>query len=148
MFRFRLEALLRVRRRREEAAAIELARAQAAARNQAAVVAGLEGERKRHQAALVRLECQGLLARDLLLHRDYERALGRRLERARLHLGELEAACEEQRRKLLERTREKKMLEKLESRQRRLARLAEGRAEQKTLDELSLRSSASSRGGL
>lgn len=147
MFRFRFETLLRVRRRREEAAATELAAAQATARRQALLVSELEGERQRQEVRLVKLEQRGMLARDLLLHRNYHRSLGWRLERERPRLSELEAACEERRLSLLERTKEKRMLERLEQRQRRLARLAEGRAEQRVLDELSLRSLAGGREG-
>jgi flagellar FliJ protein len=135
-FRFRLETVLRVRRRREEAAALELAAAQRAQRGQEEMLAGLEDGRRRERQALERLARKGLLARDLLLHQDYEWALAWRLERERRHLGELAAACEEKREALLARSREKKVLENLKERQHKLWRQEEARREQKLLDEL------------
>jgi flagellar FliJ protein len=137
MFRFRLEGVLRIRRRLEEAASIELAGAVAAARGQERLLEGLEAERQSHRQALAELSRGGLLARDLLLHRDYERGLGRRLEREGARLKELEAACEERRLALLERSRAKKVLERLKERQEHEARLSQARAEQKELDDLS-----------
>src|SRR3989304_8529915 len=77
-----------------------------------------------------------VLARDLLLHQDYEWALAWRRERERRHLEELAAACEEKREALLARSREKKVLENLKERQYKLWRQEEARREQKLLDEL------------
>jgi flagellar FliJ protein len=136
MRRFRLETVLRVRRSREEVAAVELAHAQALRKRQGQVLAGLEAERHRVRESVGRLEREGLLARDLLLHRDWEQALRRRWERERLVLREHEAACEVRRLSLLERSREKQVMERLKERQMRLARLAEARAETKLLDEV------------
>lgn len=142
MFRSRLGTVLRVRERREEAAALELAAAKRDRLRQEELLAALEQERKARRGELRRLEQRGLLARELLMYQEWDVALGRRLGRERLRLKDFELVCEQRRMALLERSKEKKVLERLKERQRLAAKLEEERAAQKALDELSGRLTA------
>jgi flagellar FliJ protein len=138
MFGFRLENVLRVRRRREEAAAIELARAEMLRRERLALLAEAQRELGEHRAALGDLFQGGVLARDLLLHHDGGLALEARIEREKGLVAQLGDACEDRRLALVERSKEKEMLERLKDKQRELWRLAEARGEQKALDEVAV----------
>jgi flagellar FliJ protein len=133
-----LETVLRVRRLREEAAAMELAKAQVVRRHQEERLSEIESERQRTEAELSRRQRQGILARDLLLHGQWRLGLGVRLEREQARLAELSAACEERRREVLARAKDRQVLERLAERRARQERLEAGRAEQKVQDDLHL----------
>ncbi|MFH0810035.1 MAG: hypothetical protein V2A77_06160 [Pseudomonadota bacterium] len=94
MWRFRFETLLRIRRRREEVAAVELADSQAVCRRQEDLVRSLQTERRKQHSSLADLEGRGILARDLLLYKDYERGLMRRARREEERLSGLVAIRE------------------------------------------------------
>lgn len=135
-FRFGLERLLDVRRVREETASRDLALARRAVEEQDGLVRGLRGEADR--AREERRALQGRAAIDLLqvrLRDEYQTSLERRLGREARCLEDLGRALEDRRRALLEARKGVKVLERFRERRLLEHERSEGRREQGILDE-------------
>jgi flagellar FliJ protein len=138
MFRFRLETVLTVRERREEAAAGELALATSREVKQRQLLESLAREGESHRRELQRLGAGGILARDLQMHQEYLLGLGERLKRGAVDLAELEDQTDLCRERLIQAAKERKVLERLKARRRRLHLMEEGRRDQAMSDELAV----------
>ncbi|HWH13590.1 MAG TPA: flagellar export protein FliJ [Miltoncostaeaceae bacterium] len=141
-FRFRLDPVLELRRRREELVQAEFAQAvlAAAAQQERAVEAQSAVERATDE---MRVQAAGPVA--LLELRGMSDELSR-LRRVVAHeremVGRMEALADERRRELVQASRDREALETLRRRAEDAHRAAEGRREQSELDELATRRAA------
>ncbi|MBN2169897.1 MAG: flagellar export protein FliJ [Candidatus Krumholzibacteriota bacterium] len=138
-FRFRLEKVLRLRRRAEREASRELGRA-----------ASARDAQKRRLAAMAEARAELLAHRDdlqrghvqpaLLTQNRYQIIVLERAEvRGRARLAELEREVAAARDRLVEKSRARKLLEKLEERRRREWTAEQARRERRELDSRPLR---------
>ena len=135
-FAFRLERLLEVRRLREDRASSDLGLARRAVEEENRVILGLLDEIDR--AKVARREIQSGSDVDLLrlrLHQDGQAAAERRLSDERRRLEDLVRAEAERRREHVEARKGVRVLERFRERRLREHGLAEGRREQRSLDE-------------
>ena len=138
-FRFRLEKILRLRRRAEREASRELGRAvstQAAQRRRLADMAASRAELLGRRDDLQRGRVEPLL----LAQNRYQIIVLERAEaRGRARLAELEGEVAAARERLVEKSRARKLLEKLEERKRREWETEQARRERRELDSRPLR---------
>lgn len=135
-FRFRLDRLLDLRRRREEAAQRDLAEAMRAVRDQNGKLLGMMAARDEGKAALRAMRMKELDLGRLRLQEDYLESLERKIRVEFDRLQELVRSEIGKRHALTEAVRGVKVLERL--RERRLQEWTRGadREERKTLDEV------------
>jgi flagellar FliJ protein len=132
-FSFKLQKVLDYRGLLEEQAKGALARAQAERDGQAARLADLED---RHKAHLAKAAESGRSANDMWLWRQYRDALEQDISRERLTLSQLEHKLHKCRQETVERSKEKKLLEKLKETQARKHNAHETAREAKENDEM------------
>ncbi|WFS62202.1 flagellar export protein FliJ [Pseudodesulfovibrio thermohalotolerans] len=131
-FRFKLDKVLDYREQLEEQARGALARARAARDAQAEVLRGLEERLEAHLAA--EAESHGS-ANDMWLWRQYKDALSQDVAIARVDLQGLELKLQRCRTEAVERSRDKKLLEKLKQTQAKRHHDRENAREEKENDE-------------
>lgn len=132
-FSFKLEKVLDYREQLEEQARAALMRAKAARDSQAEVVADLEARLARHKSE----EGESRkTTNDLWLWRQYKEALEQDISVARLQLNTLELNLQRCRAQAVERSKDKKLLEKLKSTQARKHHEEESAREEKENDEM------------
>jgi len=132
-FRFKLEKVLEYRRSLEEQAKLALAQAQQAHDRQQEVVEGLRTSLEKHRNALN--SRQDVTIQDLWLHEQYERRLQQDIIEADATLQELALNLQMRRRDALSRSTDRKLLEKLKTRQAEKHHAEEQQKEQKEFDE-------------
>lgn len=132
-FVFSLERVLDLRALEEEEARIELAR-------QEAVLKDLEGEKIRLQEELGSIgqtlsQTGHMTGPELWLWKEYRERILHEIEEVKMRFREQQKKVAEQRLLLLERTKERKKLEKLKDKQRKEFEEEQRLKEQKELDE-------------
>ena len=132
-FRFKLEKVLDYRGQLEEQAKAELVKAQADYDAQTAVVNDLRARQAAHQAK--ERESQKS-ANDMWLWRQYKVALEQDMGRAEYRLSELELNLHRKRQVAVERSKERKLLEKLKETQARKYHEEASAREEKENDEM------------
>lgn len=132
-FHFKLEKVLDYRAQLEEQAKSALAAAQEAHDRQQGVVADITDRLAAHMAK----EGESMKnANEMWLWRQYKDALEQDLQRERLKLSELELNLHRRRQEAVERSREKKLLEKLKEQQAKKHHAEESAREEKENDEM------------
>lgn len=132
-FSFKLEKVLDYRAQLEEQAKAELARAQAKHDAQLEVVEDLTARLKAHMAK--ERESQKS-TNDMWLWRQYKDALEQDIASARYRLSELELNLHKRRQEAVEKSRDKKLLEKLKQTQSKKHHDEENAREEKENDEM------------
>ncbi|WP_319583110.1 flagellar export protein FliJ [uncultured Pseudodesulfovibrio sp.] len=133
-FHFKLDKVLDYREQLEEQAKGALARAQAARDAQAEKLVGLEARYSAHLAAEAESRKS---ANDMWLWRQYKDALAQDISVARVELNSLELKLQKSRTEAVERSRDKKLLEKLKQTQAKRHHDQENAREEKENDEMS-----------
>lgn len=133
-FRFSLERVLDLRRQQEEQAHIQLAQAERQLQQQRAEADRLESELSRAGGELTgRRE---LAPDELWLWRSYQERILLEIHRAEQAWQELASKVNECRKQALERSKERRKLEKLKENQAQEHKLREEYQEQQVLDEM------------
>ncbi|MGL1863272.1 MAG: flagellar export protein FliJ [Pseudodesulfovibrio sp.] len=132
-FKFKLDKVLEYREQLEEQAKADLAKAQDAYDRQNAVV---EDMLQRQAVHMSKEAASKKSANDMWLWRQYKEALEHDLERERLKLSELELKLHRFRQVAVERSRDKKLLEKLKETQAKKHHNEESAREEKENDEM------------
>jgi len=132
-FSFKLEKVLDYRAQLEEQAKGELAKAQRVRDAQAAAVAGLEARFAEHRAREVESRKS---VNDMWLWRQYNEALQKDLARERSVLQTLESKLQKRREEAVERSKDRKLLEKLKETQARKYNEEASAREAKENDEM------------
>jgi flagellar FliJ protein len=133
-FRFKLDKVLDYREQLEEQAKGALARARAARDAQAEKLGDLEAR----LAAHLETETESRKsANDMWLWRQYKDALSQDISIARVELNSLELKLQRSRTEAVERSRDKKLLEKLKQTQAKRHHDQENAREEKENDEMS-----------
>ena len=132
-FAFKLDKVLDYREQLEEQAKAALSSARAARDLQADKVADLEDRMRKH--LLSENESQGS-ANDMWLWRQYKEALGQDISIARMELNNLELKLQRCRAKAVERSRDKKLLEKLKATQAKKHHEEKNARQEKENDEM------------
>lgn len=131
-FKFKLEKILDFRKQAEEQARHELAEAQRLQKAQEAVVEGLELKMSEHLAK----EYDNLTAADFWLWRQYDDALKQDLIAAKNRFKQLALNLQRARMIAIEKSKERKLLEKLKENQAGKYYEEENLKEQKEYDEM------------
>lgn len=132
-FKFKLEKVLDYRGQLEEQAKSALAKAQEAFDRQQTLVDDLTDR----MAAHMRKEGESMKSsNDMWLWRQYKQALEQDIQREQMRLSELELNLHRQRQIAIERSREKKLLEKLKEQQAKKYYAEESAREEKENDEM------------
>lgn len=134
-FRFKLQKLLDLREQREAQAQQALAQAQL--RHQKAVMALQELEQRRNEAEREQQDKPAQTAAELWLWRSYSEALEKDLQAAALRVEELAKELQNARQVVIDRARERKLLDKLKQNQEKRHVREDEHAEQKEFDEAS-----------
>ncbi|WP_207264157.1 flagellar export protein FliJ [Desulfovibrio sp. Huiquan2017] len=132
-FHFKLDKVLDYREQLEEQAKAALARAKAARDAQAEKLAGLEARLAAH---LANQAASSASANDMWLWRQYKDALSQDLSVARVELNGLELKLQRCRTEAVERSKDKKLLEKLKQTQAKRHHDQENAREEKENDEM------------
>ncbi|MBG0790656.1 MAG: flagellar export protein FliJ [Desulfovibrionaceae bacterium] len=132
-FTFKLEKVLGYREQLEEQAKAALLRAKAARDAQAEKVADMEARLTEHLAGE---GASRKSANDMWLWRQYREALEQDISVARLTLNQLELKLQRCRAQAVERSKDKKLLEKLKTTQARKHHEEESAREEKENDEM------------
>jgi flagellar FliJ protein len=133
-FHFKLDKVLDYREQLEEQAKAALARARADRDAQAEKLAGLEARLADHMAAEAESRKS---ANDMWLWRQYKDALSQDISIAKVDLNSLELKLQRSRTQAVERSRDKKLLEKLKQTQAKRHHDEENAREEKENDEMS-----------
>ena len=133
-FRFSLQKVLEYRTQLEDQAKLALAKAEHALARQVALVLSLEGALEQHLEASSRRVSAN--AAEMWLSRNYAKRLADDLEEARAARTHLEQAARECRAELIERAKERKLLEKLKEKQADRHARNEEHKEQAQFDEM------------
>lgn len=134
-FRFKLERVLDFRRQAEEQAMMALSRAREEVRLQEAEVLRLESDLAAHERTYY--DKPDMSAAELWLWRQYKERLLLDLSQSRARLADLEARAEKARKVLVEKAKDRKIMEKLKTRQAETHAREERLQEQKEYDEMS-----------
>lgn len=132
-FSFKLDKVLDYREQLEEQAKAALAKAKAARDAQAAVVADFEAKLDAH---MTKERESRKSANDMWLWRQYKEALEQDISVARMDLNSLELKLQRCRTQAVERSKDKKLLEKLKSTQAKKHHEEESAREEKENDEM------------
>jgi len=132
-FTFKLDKVLDYREQLEEQAKAALLKAKAARDAQAAKTADMEARLATHMAGE---EKSRATANDMWLWRQYREALEQDISIARLKLNSLELNLQRCRAQAVERSKDKKLLEKLKSTQAKKHHEEESAREEKENDEM------------
>lgn len=132
-FAFKLEKVLDYRLQLEEQAKAELNKAQHAHDAQASVVRQLTEQLTDHMA---KEQASRTSANDMWLWRQYKEALEGDLSGARYALSELELKLHQRRQEAVDKSRDKKLLEKLKETQAKKHHEEESAREEKENDEM------------
>ena len=133
-FKFRLQKVLEYRRQREDQAKFAFAKAKADHEAQTSVVSSLRAALERHEQGLY--AGKSLTEGDIWLWRQYRKRLMQDLEKAEMRLMELARLMNTRRRELVERSKERKLLERLRSQQEIAFRREANAREQREYDEM------------
>jgi flagellar FliJ protein len=133
-FRFRLQKVLEYRQQREDQAKFAFAKAKADHEAQTIVVSNLRSALEKHEASLY--SGNQLTEGDIWLWRQYRKRLVQDLEQAEMKLMELARLMNARRRELVERSKERKLLERLRSQQEIAFRREANAREQREYDEM------------
>ena len=133
-FKFRLQKVLEYRQQREEQAKFAFAKAKADHEAQTIVVSNLRDMLDKHESSLY--SGKQLTEGDIWLWRQYRKRLVQDLERAEMKLMELARLMNARRRELVERSKERKLLERLRSQQEIAFRREANAREQREYDEM------------
>lgn len=132
-FSFKLDKVLDYREQLEEQAKGALARAKAARDEQAAKVSELEELLREH---LLKEISSHKSANDMWLWRQYKEALDQDISIARMNLNSLELKLQRCRAEAVERSKDKKLLEKLKATQSKKHHEEENARQEKENDEM------------
>jgi len=132
-FSFKLDKVLDYREQLEEQAKAALAEAQRAYDVQAELVADLTA---RHAAHMIKEAKSRKSANDMWLWRQYKEALEQDYAREQIVLSELELKLHQRRQEAVERSKDKKLLEKLKETQAKKYHEEENAREEKENDEM------------
>lgn len=133
-FKFKLQRILDYRVQQEESAKNALAQARRTYRNQAKLVEDLKQAHKRHMHEIHTKK--ELSAADLWLWRNYRERLELDIKKAEHRLKQMAAEVDKRRREVIERSKDRKLLEKLKSNQAMAHAVEAGREEQRDIDEM------------
>lgn len=133
-FRFRLQKVLEYRRQREDQAKFAFAKAKADHEAQSSLVTTLRSAIDRHEKSLY--TGKKLTEGDIWLWRQYRKRLLQDLEKAEMRLMELARLMNTRRRELVERSKERKLLERLRTQQELEFRREANAREQREYDEM------------
>ncbi|WP_319541718.1 flagellar export protein FliJ [uncultured Pseudodesulfovibrio sp.] len=132
-FSFQLDKVLDYREQLEEQAKGALARARAARDVQAVKVADLEDALREH---MLKEKVSQKSTNDMWLWRQYKEALGQDISVARMNLNSLELKLQRCRAEAVERSKDKKLLEKLKATQAKKHHEEENARQEKENDEM------------
>ncbi len=133
-FQFRLQKVLEYRQQREDQAKFAFAKAKADHDMQVVVVDNLRKALQKHEESLYSGE--KLTEGDIWLWRQYRKRLIQDMEQAEMRLMELTRLMNAKRRELVERSKERKLLERLRSQQEIAFRREASAREQREYDEM------------
>jgi flagellar protein FliJ len=133
-FRFRLERVLDLRRQKEDQAKLAFGKALSDHTAQAARVDALRLALAEHEAKLY--SGKETTAADLWLWRRYQDRLVSDVEKAEIRLMDLARVLTQRRREMIERSKERKLLEQLRNQQEISFRREENLREQREYDEM------------
>lgn len=133
-FQFKLQRVLEYRAQLEDSARHALGRARREYRDQVLLVEELRDALERHLASMRGKKT--LSSAELWLWRNYRERLELDINKGEHRLKELAAVVDKRRREVVERTKDRKLLEKLKSNQALAFAVEEGRKEQRDLDEM------------
>lgn len=133
-FQFRLQKVLEYRQQREDQAKFAFAKAKADHDMQVVVVDNLRTALQKHEESLYSGE--KLTEGDIWLWRQYRKRLIQDMEQAEMRLMELTRLMNAKRRELVERSKERKLLERLRSQQEIAFRREASAREQREYDEM------------
>lgn len=133
-FTFSLERVLDVRRQQEDQAKMELAHALAAHNAQSDLLSGLRVKLAEHEASLY--SGKEVTENDLWLWRRYKLRLNEDIDEANAKLRDLSRELTMARRRLVERSKDRKLLERLRANQELTFRKEENLKEQRESDEM------------
>lgn len=133
-FQFRLQKVLEYRQQREDQAKFAFAKAKADHDTQVVVVDNLRKTLQKHEESLYSGE--KLTEGDIWLWRQYRKRLIQDMEQAEMRLMELTRLMNAKRRELVERSKERKLLERLRSQQEIAFRREASAREQREYDEM------------
>lgn len=134
-FKFRLQTVLEHRRHLEDQAKARFARSLGAQRQAENHIAWLEDEHNRARSELQGKQVDGMPAPEFIMQNEYVTVLRLQSMREQARLPMLRAETERHRRKLVEATRERKVLEVLRDGHRARWEREQLLAEQRMLDE-------------
>jgi len=138
MFRFSLEAVLKQRRRLEELAQLSLAEELRRERDLTTAIETMEGERHHDQKELLRREAEGVEVSEYLLRRWRLDGLYGQIQGQKKNLSASKREATRRRQSLVEATKKKKTVQRLEEKAWAAYLEEERRAEMKTLDEFAV----------
>jgi len=133
-FRFSLEQVLEYRRQMEDQAKMELAKALAAHNAEADKLRALTEKLAKQEASLYSKKEVG--EADLWLWRRYQAAMKEDISRSQAQVEKLARILTDARQRLVERSRDKKLLERLRANQELAFRKEENLKEQREADEM------------
>lgn len=133
-FHFRLQKVLEYRQQREDQAKFAFAKAKADHDMQVVVVDNLRKALQKHEESLY--SGKKLTEGDIWLWRQYRKRLIQDMEQAEMRLMELTRLMNAKRRELVERSKERKLLERLRSQQEIAFRREASAREQREYDEM------------
>ncbi|WP_461209627.1 flagellar export protein FliJ [Desulfocurvus sp. DL9XJH121] len=133
-FRFSLERVLDFRRQQEDQAKMDLARALAAHKAQVQIVNALSAKLAQHEASLY--SGKELTENDLWLWRRYRLRLAEDIEEAQARERGLASELAKARQRLVARSKDRKLLERLRANQELRFRQEENLKEQRESDEM------------
>lgn len=136
MFKFRLEPVLRVRKRTEEKLQRELAQCRLEWEGACSHLATLEEEQRRYRRELGEKRLRGMTVGELELYDAYLQRLRDERVGQEARVRELGAAVEGKRLELVEAAKRKKILERLKAKQEEIYGEEELRRENRVLDEI------------
>jgi flagellar FliJ protein len=137
-FSFRFESLLKYRRHRKERAEVELGRARRRLNQAREELEGLERRLQDAGGELQRCMKAGASSDKLRTHVDFVTGLEIRIQIQEAEVGRKRDEVRDRVKEVLERTREVRIIEKLEERDHRAWLREEQKREQKALDEIAV----------
>lgn len=138
MFVFRLEAVLKQRRRQEEEAARALAEEQRKQRDMIARIAQIQEERAVAQARMLEQESAGIRAAEFLLNRQYIDSLTAGIRQSRTDLEAIRADVLKKQTALMRASKRRRMLETLKDKAEQAYISEMNRREALALDEFAV----------
>ncbi|MDI6762166.1 MAG: flagellar export protein FliJ [Thermodesulfobacteriota bacterium] len=137
-FSFRLQSLLNWKESLEEESRMKLARKNRQLRRQEEEIQELAGQREENDRGLRKRMGKGLLAREYLIHKEFNEESYQDLVQKELNKKQTEQEVKEERERLTGLMKERKILERLKEKRFKTFLNELGKLEQKDLDEVAI----------